>query len=169
MEPETQPAEDMEDQQPEVEIENWQRVCEETEEAHVAILDAVHRLESGILLARADAAHQYWQDVVRRELGALIDRFEKHSKASELPSGLIGQVESVRGRSEQVTAVLGIHRKVLESARALLQSLAEAKSEDHFSLSRRGVAHLTATVREHDAREMDLIYETTSRVMGGEG
>ena len=152
-----------------MEAENWQRVCEETEEAHVALLNAVHRLESGILLARADAANLDWQDVVQRELREMIDRFEKHSIASESPTGLIGQVESIQGHSEQVTAVITIHRKVLDSARALLQILADAKLEESFSLSKRGVAHFTAAVREHDAREIDLIYETTSRVMGGEG
>jgi hypothetical protein len=162
-------ATDIENEQAKVETESWQSVCDETAAAHVAILKAVHRLESGILLARADAAHQYWRDVVGRELSDLIGYFEKHSATSELPSGLIGQVESVSGHSEQVTAVIEIHRRVLRSARALLQSLGDAKSLEPFSLEKREVARLTAALREHEAREIDLIYETNSRVTGGEG
>jgi hypothetical protein len=125
---------DVEGERTQVVSEDWQSVCVDTEEDHAAILKAVHRLESGILLARADSSHQCWQKIVRREVSSLIDCFESHSKASELPSGLIGLVESVRGRSELVTAVVELHRSVVEAARALLRSLTDAKTPAPFSL-----------------------------------
>jgi hypothetical protein len=147
---------------------DWQRVCDETESSHIAILEIVHRLESAVLLARADAAND-WREVARSEVEALIDCFEEHSSASTLPIGLIGQVESIKGHSEQVTAVLDLHHRVMGLARSLLETLIETKTVEGFSLARRGVAYLTAAAREHEAREIDLIYETSSRIMGGEG
>jgi hypothetical protein len=148
--------------------EDWQRVCDETESSHIAILEIVHRLESAVLLGRVDAAYG-WRDAARSEVEALIDCFEEHSSASELPIGLIGQVKAVKGHSEQVTAVLDLHHRVMGLARDLLETLIEAKTGESFSLARREVAHLTAAAREHEAREIDLIYETGSRIMGGEG
>jgi hypothetical protein len=149
--------------------EDWQRVCDETESDHVDILTAVHRLESGVLLARADAEHQQWPDVVRRELAALVAFFEKHSNSSEQPDGLIGQIEAMHGRSEQVTALVANHGEILKSARILLQDLERIPPGERFRLSKGKIAHLTAAIREHEGREMDLIYETDSRVLGGQG
>ena len=149
--------------------ENWQRACDETESSHVEVLEIVHRLEVGILVAKGEPPRRDWREVARSEVEALIACFEDHSSASELPSGLIGQVESIKGHSEQVTAVTHLHRRVLGLAGSLRETLVEPKTDESFSLAKRGVAHLTAAVREHEAREIDLIYETSSRVMGGEG
>ena len=158
----------MENEQPEEEIGPWRRVCEETDDANAAILKVVHRLEDNFLLARDDAAYHQLRDAIRREVVALIAQFEEHSRSAESPEGLIGQVEAIHGRSEAVTAITELHRKIPESAKALLRSL-DAVSDRPRYASKREIAYLTAAVREHEAREIDLIYETDSRVMGGEG
>lgn len=149
-------------------IEAWRRVCDESNDTNAAILKVVHRLESSFLLARdAPASHQ-WLSSIRLQVEDLIAKFEAHALSAELPDGLIGQIEASHGRSQQVTAVGQLHRKIPESARMLLTSL-EVVSERPRYASMREIAYLTAAVREHEARELDLICETDSRVMGGEG
>ena len=150
-----------------VELSGWDEVCRETEAAHAAILKALHRLEDAIL-ASAVRPHE-WTEHVHRELTWLMDLLDQHRRAVAPPAGLIGLID-LQGHSRGVTELAGTHERLSHDAESLLRSLASTtRPEASYSHFRRDAAHLTSSVRTHEAEESALIYETNVRVSGGEG
>jgi hypothetical protein len=74
-----------------VDLHDWERACEQAEDAHVAILKSLHRFEDA-LLAPATQPHE-WNTQVHRELVGLIDALEQHRRAAAPPAGLIGLID----------------------------------------------------------------------------
>jgi hypothetical protein len=147
--------------------ERWDRVCEETAEAHAAIVRALHAFEDALLTA--GLSPEKWAEEVRRELEPLIDLLARHGGAAVAPAGLIDMIENLQGHSRAVTEISRTHDTLLSDGRSLLGSLrATAKPEERYSGFRRDAAHLAAAVRKHEAQESDLISETNLRVSGGE-
>jgi len=145
----------------------WDRVCTQTEEAHVTLLKSVHRLEDAMLASCAESAP--WSQNAGRELAQLIDVIAHHRDAVTAPGGLIGLIE-LHGHSRGVTDVIATHDRLLTEAETLQELLESAISpEEPYSSVRRAAALLAAAVRAHEAEESALIYEANVRVSGGEG
>lgn len=145
----------------------WERLCDEAKEAHAAVLQAIHKLESTLALPSVDRP-QEWRSQVREEMDALVSCLQHHCEESERPGGLISEMELVQGHSQDLTEVVHAHHRVLDAAKAVMDELERGKKpEARYSLLRRQAGHLTAAVREHEAKEIDLIYETFWRVSGG--
>ena len=151
-----------------MDVRHWELVCEETEDAHRAILKSLHHLEDALLATgkRSDD----WKSDVDRALRGLIGFMRMHREAAAAPTGLVGLAESIQGRSTAVTALSHSHDALRDDAQSLLAQLAAAsRPEAAHSPFRRDAAHLAAAVRAHQAVESTLIYETNVRVSGGEG
>src|SRR5688572_32250031 len=104
-----------------VDVRTWERACEQTAEAHAAILRSLHRLEEA-LLAPGSSPHE-WSDQVQRELLVLIDRLENHYKAVASPAGLIGFIEQLQGHSRAVSEINKAHDMLLDDGQSLLRVL----------------------------------------------
>lgn len=148
-------------------LRDWDRACEQTAEAHGAILRELHQLEDVILVSGVPPPE--WVGQVRRALIGLIELLEHHRKAVAPPDGLIGLVD-LQGHSRRVTDLGGTHDRVVDDAQSLLQSLSSTTTpEASYSPFRRDAARLGSAVRKQEAEEVALIYETNVRVSGGEG
>jgi len=151
-----------------VDIRNWDRVCEETEDAHRALLKSLHHLEDAVLAKGMHPAE--WRDGVARALSGLIDLLRKHREAAAASTGLVGMAESIQGRSASVTALSQSHDALRDDAQSLFAELRSVSNpEVAHSPFRRDAARLASAVRAHEAVESALIYETNVRVSGGEG
>lgn len=144
----------------EIRPEVWERISLESAKAHEAVLHGVHALETALAQPGSEDPAE-WRGRIIAELDALVSRLEQYCAQSEAPGGLIAEMEFIQGRSEYVTEVERAHKEVLAAAKSLRQQLIADKDPlAPFSNLRRQAAHFTAALRNHQAREIDMIYET---------
>ena len=133
-----------------------------------ALLAPVHGLEVA-LASPAAGSQQEWREHVHEEIVRLIAVWQRHCSLSEQRGGLVYEVEAARGHSRAVTDVINAHTEILDVARSMLTELKdEEEPESPFSRLRREGIGLMASVREHQSKEIELVYETLWREAGGE-
>lgn len=147
----------------------WERGRRQAEMANREVLRAVHAFEVSLHLTPKERSLD-WDAEVHAELKSLLESFQRHCKTAEGLGGVVYEAELIQGRTEPLNEVLKSHEQVLKAARALLKNKrVEPERREAYSTFLRAASRLMVAVREHEVKEMDLIYETHWRVNGGEG
>jgi len=134
--------------------------CRQAGEVHVAVLAAAHALERSLATTPQSANLRDWRTSTGKEVRALIDCLRTHCIEADSYGGLIQQIEFLQGHSEYLTRLEDAHRRVLAKAQLLLQDLEAAPPAATPSQWLRELGELSSAVHEHEASEIDVIYET---------
>ena len=137
-----------------------EKFCRETEEAHEALMQAIHQLDVVLLEATRRRERHQWRARADQEISQLIKCLANHCNEAEEYGGLIAEMEYLQGKSEYLTRLQESHEAVLEAARSLLSELHAGSARRSPSPWLRRLNQLSSAVREHEAREIDVIYET---------
>ena len=137
-----------------------EKFCRETKEAHEALLQAIQETEAALLTATRTTERDLWRARADQEISQLIECLASHCSESEEYGGIIAEMEYRQGKSEYLTRLRESHESVLDAAHSLLGELqAENPPRSPGSWLRR-LNELSSAVHEHEAREIDVIYET---------
>ena len=137
-----------------------EKFCRETEEAHEALIQAIHQMEVALLTATHRRDRDQWRARADQDVSQLIECLANHCNEAEEYGGLIAEMEYLQGKSEYLTRLQESHDAVLEAAQSLLSELHAdnvQRSPGHWL---RQLNALSSAVHEHEAREVDVIYET---------
>lgn len=128
---------------------------------HDALVDATHRLEAA-LASPAPGREETWRRRVSAELSGFKDALEAHIVATESPSGLFGDVESLEPAfHHRIARLRREHVDLLTQTESLEAHLAPhgVGQEFNFHDLRQRAGWLLTAFRHHQALEADLIFE----------
>jgi hypothetical protein len=131
-----------------------------TRREHDSLLDAIHRLEAA-LGSPAPAREVRWKARAAEELMGVKAALESHVVSAEASGGLFSELELVNPRTADLVAKLrNEHCLLLDSARELEQSFSADENLRSYESLRREAADFLSRIRQHHAREVDLVYES---------
>jgi nucleotide-binding universal stress UspA family protein len=136
---------------------------------HDALLIAMHRLEAA-LAAAAPGREQAWNARVLKDLGGVQECLAQHVTSAEAPDGLLAEIDltwpTLVHRVDQLRRE---HADLLQQAAALRRRVeeywcvewtTEVDGRPETADIRQQAARLLGALRDHQAREADLIFET---------
>jgi hypothetical protein len=136
---------------------------------HDALLVAMHRLEAA-LAAAAPGREQAWNARVLMDLGGVQECLARHVASAEAPDGLLAEIELARPNlARRVGQLRREHADLLQQANALQRRVEEFWCVEWTTEMdgcpdtadiRQQAARLLSALRDHHAREADLIFET---------
>jgi hypothetical protein len=135
-----------------------QGLADRTSGEQETMFRALHALERAIA-SPAPGREAAWKQRAQRELAAVVGLLQEHCEWAEADDGIIGEVEVKLGRSYEVSRARRDHERLAHEAVSLLAALDEYAGDSALSFQevRRQVAQLTAALRDHQAREADLL------------
>ena len=136
------------------------RFCRETEGAHEALLLAIRQLQVALMTTGRTTDGRKWRTEADREIASLMACLKSRCEESDSYGGLIREMEFRQGASEYLTQLRISHETVLSAAQSIiseLESLRPSPSPSHWL---RALNQLSTAIHEHEAREIDVIYET---------
>ena len=145
-----------------------QTVSIQTSGEYDALVAAMQKLERA-LAAAAPSREREWAERVVVDLGDVRRELERHRQSAEAADGLFAELAvampAAHHRIEQLRVA---HRALLDEIDRLVASAEgiSAGKSDSFEAIRRWAAALLTELRQHQAREVDLIYEAFSRDIG---
>lgn len=128
---------------------------------------AVEALERA-LAAPAPGREPAWKQGVRRGLATVVGLMQEHCGWAEGASGLLTEVELRLGRASEVSEARREHERLRHDATGLLAALDAYQEEPSLSSDevRRRAGEITAALRRHQAREVDLLMLAFQRDIG---
>lgn len=148
-------------------IDQRDHVSQRTSREYETMVAAVRAMEEA-LASPAPGRERAWKKHTRRELAVVIGLLQEHCASAESGDGLLTQVEQALGRSYEVMEARRDHDRLVRDAVSLLASLEEYPDEQPLSCRevRARAADLTAALRDHQAREADLLMMAFARDIG---
>ncbi len=144
-------------------------LARQTRGEHDALLVAMHRLEAA-LAAAAPGREPAWNARVLKDLRGVQECLARHVASAEAPDGLFAEVDlSHPTLARRVDRLRREHADLLQQAGALerrveefwcVEWAPEAEERPDTADIRRRAARLLAALRDHQAHEADLIFET---------
>lgn len=143
-------------------------LTEKTRAEYDALKEAMHRLESA-LASPTSGREREWCNHVVRDLGAVHEALARHAESAESESGLLAEVsEAQAAAGDRVERLRRDHADLQEKARALrLQLEFNGEEQPPCAELRRQVSELLSALRQHQAEETDLVFETFMTDLGG--
>lgn len=151
---------DVQQSSPSTAAEHRQALCQQTREEHDALLDAMHQLEAALACA---ARERSWNEKVRERLRAVAEAIADHIDSTEGRDGLFAEIESYDPNLEFRTSNLRRdHGEFLHQAQTLQQLVDRygEQGEPNFQDVRKFSMQLLNALRNHQAAEADLVFET---------
>jgi ribosomal protein L29 len=139
-----------------------QIVTRQTRAEYDVLLGAIHRLEAALASA-APGREQTWNDRVARDLASVQKALEEHVTSAESADGLFSEIDLTRPTLiRTVERLRGEHVDLLHQTEALRCQLAHRGPGEpaRFSDVRQQAARLLEALRHHQAREVDVIFES---------
>jgi hypothetical protein len=144
-------------------------LSQETRGEHDALLLAMHRLEAA-LAAAAPGREQAWNARVLKDLGGVQECLARHVASAEAPDGLLAEIDLTRPTLlRRVDQLRREHADLLQQAGALQRRVEEfwcvewtagVDGRPETAAIRQQAARLLGALRDHQAHEADLIFET---------
>lgn len=144
-------------------------LSQETRGEHDALLVAMHRLEAA-LAAAAPGREQAWNARVLKDLAGVQECLARHVTSAEAPDGLLAEIDltcpTLARRVEQLRRE---HADLMQQAGALQRRVEECwcvewapgvDGRPETADVREQAARLLSALRDHQAHEADLIFET---------
>lgn len=131
------------------------------------LLVAIHEFEAALASA-APGREVDWLSRVRRALLDLQNGLQDHAEVAEAPRGLLADIEANEPRlTSRVSKLWAEHKDLGRDVAALLRQM-ERHGDDaiDFADVRQRASRLLNSIRNHIARETDLIFEATSTDIG---
>jgi hemerythrin-like domain-containing protein len=139
-----------------------QGLARTTRQEHDALLAAMHRLEAA-LAAAAPGREQAWTVRARGELRGVQEALSQHIASAEGPGGLYEEIDTTRPTlARRIERLRQEHAELLRQARALREQM-EGYGPDElprYQGIREQAAGLLNALRQHQAAEADLIFES---------
>jgi len=130
-----------------------------------ALVEAMHRLDLAWMAPQCGRPGP-WRQLLSERLQEVCRLLEEHARQLESPQGLMSQIAQQEPRLlDRIEQLRREHRELVASARELQQLVDQEPAEDPLRL-RREVERFLKTLREHNARENDLIYEALETDIG---
>lgn len=133
---------------------------------HVRLLFAIHRLEACLGQA-APGREEAWQQEVQQALQLLSVAMRESQDCVSSDGGL---VESIRFEKPFLAGRIASLQAEFEDLRGQIQStrkrLAESVLEFDFADMRQQIAGILTALRQHQAKEADLVYEAINVDLG---
>lgn len=125
------------------------------------IVDAMHTLDRA-LASPAPGRESQWKQRAGAALAVVVDCIRQHVESAESDGGLVAELEVVLGKNRDVRLAMDDHKRLRDDAEQLLSELSARAEEPGLSTSdvRTRTLGLTALLREHQWREVDLILAT---------
>jgi hypothetical protein len=123
------------------------------------LIEAAFRLEEKLLLSPYGDDLGGWQKDVAADADELRARIETHNARVGEYEHLLQEMQVLQGHPRELTRLEESNRKVAEVTGELLRLLDSQPTERTPSPLLRGLASFTGAMREHQAREVDVIYE----------
>jgi len=137
-------------------------LARQTRAEHDTLLGAIHRLEAALASA-APGREQTWNDRVASDLASVQKSLEEHVTSAESVDGLFSEIDLTRPTLiRTVERLRGEHVDLLQQTEALRSQLAHRGTGEpaRFSDVRQQAARLLEALRHHQAREVDVIFES---------
>ncbi len=126
-----------------------------------ALLEAMHRLDLAWMAPQC-GRRQPWRQLLEERLQEVVRLLEEHARQIEAPEGLMNQIAQQEPRLlDRIELLRREHRELVQQARQLQQQLAEDPQQ-----LRERIGHFLRALRNHNARENDLIYEALETDIG---
>jgi hypothetical protein len=133
-----------------------------------ALTAAKDRLEAALAMAGAEQNRQ-WHELVMADVSAVREALERHASSADGPDGLIAQIDPTRQTLVRgVDRMRGEHANLLQQTEALLGQLQRhcngglPNAEENWQAA----TQLLDALREHQANEDDLIFESSFTDIG---
>jgi hemerythrin-like domain-containing protein len=139
-----------------------QTLARRTRTEHDSLLLAMHQLEAA-LAAAAPGREQRWNDRVQENLAGVQSALEGHVASTEGDHGLFGEIDLTRPTLvRNVERLRREHVDLIQQAEALRRQVAHYGPEElpAYASIRQQAARLLEAIRHHQAREVDLIFES---------
>ena len=134
-------------------------ISERTQLEHDDLIECMHRLEAA-LASPAPGRQREWARRAGTELQAVEASLRRHIASAEGERGLFAELDLSRGGIPvRVAGLRREHEILLEQARRLTENLRQPYPLPDFVSLRREAEELLAALRQHHAREVDLIFE----------
>lgn len=137
-------------------------LARKTRSEHDALLLAMHHLEAALAAAAPGREHP-WNDRVRENLSEVQAALERHVSSTEGDDGLFAEIDLTRPTLvRNVERLRREHVDLTQQAEALRRQVIHYGPEElpAFEKIRQQAARLLETLRHHQAREADLIFES---------
>jgi hemerythrin-like domain-containing protein len=137
-------------------------VARQTRQEHDALLAAMHRLEAA-LAAAAPGRERAWNARVLEDLRAVRACLARHVESAEAPGGFFAEVDLTRPTlARRVGRLRREHADLLHLAAAFQRQVEHHGPDERpdFADIRRRATGLLEALRQHQAQEADLIFET---------
>lgn len=128
---------------------------------HSMIVDAMYTLERA-LASPAPGREPQWKHRAGAALAVVVDCVRQHVDSAEGDGGLVAELEVALGKNRDVRLAMDDHSRLRVDAEALLSDLSSRAEDPSLTTSdiRGRTITLTALLREHQWREVDLILGT---------
>jgi hemerythrin-like domain-containing protein len=139
-----------------------QGLARTTRQEHDTLLTAIHRLEAA-LAAAAPRREQAWNVRAAGELHEVQEALSQHVASAEGPGGLYEEIDTTRPTlARRVERLRQEHAELLGQARALQQQMKGYGPDElpRYQAIRQQAAGLLNALRQHQAAEADLIFES---------
>lgn len=141
--------------------ERQERASQAASIEHSMIMDAMHTLERA-LASPAPGREQQWKHRAGAALAVVVDCVRQHVDSAESEGGLVAELEVALGKNRDVRLAMDEHREMRLHAENLLTDLSSRADDPDLTTTdiRSRTITLTALLREHQWREVDLIMGT---------
>jgi hypothetical protein len=134
-------------------------LSEQTQHEHDELLECMHRLEAA-LASPAPGRERDWARRAGGELQSVEASLRRHVESAEGSRGLFAELDLSRGSiPTRVDRLRREHQELLAFARQLTEHLQQPEPLPDFVALRREAEELLSALRQHHAREVDLIFE----------
>jgi hemerythrin-like domain-containing protein len=137
-------------------------LAHQTRVEHDALLLAIHQLEAALAAAAPGREHP-WNERVRESISGVQAALERHVASTQEKHGLLALIDLTRPTLvRRVERLRREHVDLLQQAEALRQQVNHYGPEElpAFDIIRQQAARLLEALRQHQAREADLIFES---------
>lgn len=144
-----------------------EHVAEATSREHQTLVQALRALEDA-LASPATGREVVWKRRVSRNLAVVVGSLQDHCESAEGPGGLIVQVQRSIGRPHELSEAMREHQILARDAVDFLAALADHVEDERPAVAdvRQRAAGLSNALRQHQAREADLLMQAMQRDIG---
>ncbi len=126
-----------------------------------ALVEAMHRLDLAWMAPQC-GRREPWQHLLAERLSEVVGLLAEHARQLEAPQGLMSQIAQQEPRLlDRIDALRHEHRELVEQAKQLQQQINESPLE-----LRERIGDFLRKLRNHNAKENDLIYEALETDIG---